>query len=304
MREVQEMLIWQAHKGKIESVAFSPDGQFLATATGSARVPYLWEPTSGKRVRKLDGGRGGVMTVSFAPQAPIFAAGTDECVRLWHTDTWDVFAELDHTSACDIAFGPGEAPMIATASTHGVRFWADASSAVAISPREPDTRYPTPRSHASMHFSPSGALLAISTVPSVTVWRTKDHSRVCTLRNAPTNCRGAVRFAPDGKRLAISYGSWVEVWSIEGEPEQLVTFQAGKGRSSLIWAVHWTADGNTLLTAGNDGNVRMWNPTNGVELKTFNWDIGKLYCAAFSPDGLTCAACGQKGQVVVWDVDV
>ena len=43
--------------------------------------------------------------------------------------------------------------------------------------------------------------------------------------------------------------------------------------------------------------------TSGAELKTFDWKIGKLYCAAFSPDGLTCAACSNKGQVVIWDVD-
>ena len=78
---------------------------------------------------------------------------------------------------------------------------------------------------------------------------------------------------------------------------------SGIGRSARVWAVHWTADGESLLTAGTDGNVRMWESASGAEQKTFNWDIGKLYCAAFSPDGLTCAACGEKGQVVVWDVD-
>ena len=46
------MLVWQAHKGKIESAAFSPDGQFLATATGGTQAVYLWNPTTGKLVHK------------------------------------------------------------------------------------------------------------------------------------------------------------------------------------------------------------------------------------------------------------
>jgi hypothetical protein len=44
------MLIWQAHKGKIESAAFAPDGQLFATATRGARLPYLLR-TDGRELR-------------------------------------------------------------------------------------------------------------------------------------------------------------------------------------------------------------------------------------------------------------
>jgi WD40 repeat protein len=94
------------------------------------------------------------------------------------------------------------------------------------------------------------------------------------------------------------------VWPVEGEPAPLLKFPAGSGRAAPVWAVNWTADGNSLLTAGNDGCVRLWDAGTGAERKVYDWGIGKLYCAAFSPDGLTCAACSAKGQVVVWDVDV
>lgn len=48
----------------------------------------------------------------------------------------------------------------------------------------------------------------------------------------------------------------------------------------------------------------MWDADTGSECKAFNRGIEKRYCAAFSPDGPTSAACGEKGQVVVWDVDL
>jgi WD40 repeat protein len=156
---------------------------------------------------------------------------------------------------------------------------------------------------AALHVSPDGLLLATSTTFHTRVWRLDALTPIQTLRCTSTNSRGAVRFDPEGQRVANAVGKWVEVWPLEEAKEPLVRFAAGTGRSPIIWAVNWSADGKSLLTAGNDGCVRMWDAVTEAELKTFDWQLGKLYCAAFSPDGLTCAACSEKGQVVVWDVD-
>jgi hypothetical protein len=47
----------------------------------------------------------------------------------------------------------------------------------------------------------------------------------------------------------------------------------------------------------------VWAAGDGRELRVFDWQIGHATAAAFAPDGLTCAAGGDKGQVVVWDTD-
>ncbi len=298
------MLIWQAHKGKIESAAFSPDGRLLATATGGTRAPYLWEPTTGKLIRRLDGASGPVKSVAFAPDAPVFAAGTARSVTVWRTDTWDVTSELHIDYAYELAFGPGATPVLAASSMEGVGVWDDAGreNTGGKQRREATRRY-SGRSVAALHFSADGGLLAMSNSNLAQIWHADTLKRVRMVRSAGSNNRGAVRFSPDGQRLAIAYGKWVEVWPVADEPGPLVKIAAGTGRSPIVWAVNWTADGKSLLTAGNDGCVRMWDAATGAELKTFDWQIGKLYCAAFSPDGLTCAACSEKGQVVVWDVD-
>jgi WD40 repeat protein len=305
------MLIWQAHKGKIVSAAFAPDGSLFATATGGARMPYLWEPTSGKLVRKLEGADGDVQAVGFAPDAPLFAAGTPLGITVWRTDTWEVVSRLRCGITYDLAFGPGPQPMIAAVGSYSVVSWTDAGVPHSGAPREPDGRYAAARGLGTVHFSSDGTLLATSTTGACQLWRTTDQKLVRTLRDSPTNSRGAVRFSPGADKVALSYGRSVEVWTVAEEPVLLVRFAVGAGRP-VVWAVHWTADGKALLTAINDGCVRLWEvpsakpegfASTGAELKAFDWKIGKLYCAAFSPDGLTCAACGAKGQVVIWDVD-
>jgi WD40 repeat protein len=295
------MLIWQAHKGKIESAAFSPDGQLFATATGGARFPYLWEPTSGKLVRKLEGAADDVQAVAFAPDAPLFAAGTPAGTAVWRTDTWEVVSRLEFGLTYELAFGPGPTPMLAAAGSRDIVSWTDAGKP-STKLRKPDGKYAITKHIGTLHFSSDGNLLATSTAGACELWRTSDQKRVRTLRAEATNSRGAVRISPDDSKVVLSYGRTVEVWPVADEAGPLVKFAAGSGRP-VIWAVNWTADGKSLLTAGNDGCVRLWDAATGTEQKTFDWKLGKLYCAAFSPDGLTCAACSAKGQVVIWDVD-
>ena len=305
------MLIWQAHKGKIESAAFSADGRLLATATGGTRNVYLWEPTTGKLVRKLDGNdaldpnMNRVKSVAFAPHAPLVAAGTGRGVSVWRADTWERLGEVAVEYAHEVTFGPGAAPALAASNAvHlGLLALVDDVGVLDGGPKAPDRELVRIGGTASMHFSPDGTLLATTVTGSAVLWRTADLHQVRKLRTEPAPNRGAVRFSPDGTQVALTAGKWVEVQVVAGEPKALWRIQAGTGRSPLIWAVNWTADGRGLLTAGNDGCVRLWDAATGAERRTFDWRIGKLYCAAFSPDGLTCAACGEKGQVVIWDVD-
>jgi WD40 repeat protein len=112
-----------------------------------------------------------------------------------------------------------------------------------------------------------------------------------------------VRFSPDGSVLALARSKFVDLWDVADGKAPAVTFVAGTGRQSAVWALGWSADGKSLMTAGADGFVRFWDAAAGKELRSLAWGIGKVYCAAFAPDGLTCAAGGASGQVVVWDVD-
>ena len=63
-------------------------------------------------------------------------------------------------------------------------------------------------------------------------------------------------------------------------------------------------DGRRLVTASHDETVRVWDVAARNEVKVYDWKIGLVSALAIAPDGLTCAAGGTRGRIVVWDAEV
>ena len=82
----------------VKSVAFSPDGRWLAT--GGASIPdnpiVLWDVTTHKPViHPLVGHTDDVLSVAFNPDGALLASGSgDRTVRVWNIDpeAWQVRA--------------------------------------------------------------------------------------------------------------------------------------------------------------------------------------------------------------------
>src|SRR5262249_39214099 len=62
----REIRRWQGHDGRVDTVAFSPDGRTLATG-GPDAVVYLWEVATGRQRRALRGHDDLILSLSFAP---------------------------------------------------------------------------------------------------------------------------------------------------------------------------------------------------------------------------------------------
>jgi len=59
------------------SVAFSPDGRFIASGSDDTTVK-LWEVSSGKLIRSLEGHQNWVRSVAFSPDRRFIASGSDD----------------------------------------------------------------------------------------------------------------------------------------------------------------------------------------------------------------------------------
>jgi WD40 repeat protein len=76
----------KGHTEKVWSVAYSPDGTRLLSASDD-RTARLWDPVTAKEVRRFGGHEGPVYIAVFTPDGRVITAGADCCVRLWDPAT-------------------------------------------------------------------------------------------------------------------------------------------------------------------------------------------------------------------------
>ena len=69
-----------------------------------------------------------------------------------------------------------------------------------------------------------------------------------------------------------------------------------------IVGLNLSRDGKTLITAGADGNIRIWNITTGQVERTLRGHTNSLYKADFSPDEKFLASSSRDRTARIWDV--
>jgi WD40 repeat protein/predicted transcriptional regulator len=185
--------------GAVWSVAFSPDGQILAT--GSDRIVKLWDVTTGQCVKTLLGHSDMVFSVSFSPDGTMLASGSeDQTARLWDIETGQCLHDLDeHISWVQaVAFSPDGRTLASGCADQTIKLW-DVATGRCIKTWEEDLHG---YSIWSIAFSPDGQLLASAgTDEMVRLWDVKEDSCFTVLQGHRHGLL-SLAFSPDGQTLA------------------------------------------------------------------------------------------------------
>ncbi len=287
-----------AHRDEVRSVAYSPDGRWMASAGADGHV-YLSAANTASGPSVLEGHVGLVRSVAFSPEGSTLAsAGDDGVVRVWDvvsgTQRYTMSGDEDVRA---VVFSPGGS-MLATAGADGtVRLWnADGSN-----PRSMTDRHAG--SAQAVAFSPDGRTVASGGVDgTVRLWNANTGESLRVMRGH----QGAVQtvtFGPGGRLISAGADGTVRVWDPAAGVQQNVL----SGHGGPVNAVAFSPDqsqGALLASASGDQSVRLWNLDRPNDSPVILQEGGSwVRSIAFSPDGAMLVAGSRDRKVRRWNID-
>lgn len=282
----------EGHTDIVWSVAFSPNGQTLASGSQDKTV-RLWNPNDGKLKRTLTGHRDAVNSVAFSPDGQTLASGSwDGTVRLWNPNNGNLKRTLTgHTDGISfVTFSPDGNTLASASGDRTIRLWNPNNGKHIRTLEEHTNRVD------SVTFSPDGQTLAsASRDQNIHLWDPNNGNLKRTLIGHTDNI-SRMMFSPDG--LTLASGSWdgtVWLWNpLNGKLKRTLTGNVGG-----VASVAFSPDGATLLMSGR--GISIWDMQAGEYKKPLVRDITEFLSVVFSPDGQMVASGSPDSKVRLWE---
>jgi WD40 repeat protein len=292
-------------RGRVSSLAFSPDGAILAAGMEDGQVrlwqyPGLVENPKQPAYWMKQHDTGAVYAVAFSPDGKTLACASPDAIRLYATVLPGAAFQLNNPRLTlpataytkTLAFSKDGKALFGGAADGVIRFW------------DPETGQPLGsfKGHSgeirSLAFNPAGNQLASAGKDfTIRLW---DFDIVLQARDLAHHDGPAwsAAFSPDGtKVVSASADKTVKVWDLAGG-KALLTLD---GHHAPVTVALFSPDGKFIASAGSDKVLRLWDAHTGTPLHTGVGHQGTITSLDISADSRRLVTGSADRRVKVWD---
>jgi WD40 repeat protein len=294
------------HAGAVESIAISPSGTLLASASPGDYTVKIWKISSGALLRTIIVSFVAVHAVAFSADSQSVIVGQDStfsrrdaALKRYSVASGDLVGSYDpgmFYNVSSVAVSPDGTTIAAGCSDGEVRLFDFSSGALL---QELTSHF---GNVSSVAFSPDGSRLASGAFDNkVKLWQVSSGALLRTF-TGHTFFVSSVAFSPNGSTLAS--GGWdrtIRLWNPDtGAAIKTITGPV----DAVVYAIAYAPDGLTIASAGSEaaGNaiVRIWDIASSTVLRTMSGHAAATNTLRFTSDGAKLASGGADGLSIFW----
>ena len=296
--------LWDVTRGTVrlrlggypQVMAYSPDGKLLAVSGSRTRAEglSLLDANTGREHSHVGNTWGGPNSIVFSPDGSRLAWADINQPAIGMARV--VEGKLDEIKPekllpLQAAFSADGKELI-TFGDRTVRFWGATKGNELRRWRE--SRFAL----TVLAPAPDGVTFALAGEwPTVHLIDAKSGEELRVL--SPTERRTrSLSWSRDGKQLATGHETVIRLW----DPAVGKELRRLHGHTATVNGLGFTADGNWLVSVGEDRSVRVWEVATGVERVRSLVQDSPLSALALSPDGRCCVTGDWQGQIVLWSL--
>jgi WD40 repeat protein/energy-coupling factor transporter ATP-binding protein EcfA2 len=284
------------HRGRVSRVAFSPDGQMIAS--GGARDIFLWDGATGNRIGPaLQGHQGAISGLAFNPEGTILASsGADGKIGLWNVADHKLLRPLVPVGEAvrNLVISPA-GHLIAASRGTTIYLWD-------FPGLQPRGEIPQVSWISDLAFDRHGLLAAASADGTITLWDVAQRSRVRVLDAHKTQVLGLAFHPTEDILASVGVDQKVHLWNAATGEE--LGAPPDWHRDAAV-SVAFSRDGQTLASAGRDKVILLWNVasgrwdlTNTRPMRTLVGHGGTVWTLAFGDAGNLVS--GGDDEAILW----
>lgn len=284
------------HTDSVLAVAFSPQGDWLASASSDTTI-RLWQAGQPTATQTLTQHTAFVNAIAFSPDGEQMASASgDGIVLLWDVTTGEVDEFSLGSPANALAYSPDGAQLAVAGADGMIYLWETVNNTAQAT--WPGHDGPV----LAIAFSPDGNQLASAGADwMVRLWQTSDPQSEPRLLAGHSGNVNALAFHPHDDWLASGGDNGeVRLWDLNTEETVQQFYQ-----EQPVWAVAFTPDGLGLVTGSNDNVLRWWEDfaDPAARPRLLYGHEAAIRALVFDPASGRLATGSSDETVRVWDLN-